>query len=249
MVLSRVFSAASLAVIATASPLQLLARQNASSPCAQVSASVATQASAATPTVAAKLAYDCITSVPLNQTAAVKLLDGIVPYFRWQSNTAWLKDPPAEYAEKVQPAVDIWVGLEDVRSKVEGGEYENEFDVGLHVPSQRPILTVVVRLRALQVAPVHPRWAFRLRSRLCRRHLQLRATSSSRLCIGRWKGAPETLCLCRCFSRVLQERIVYSFGHHQDQWRGRVGLSRKLGAVWITSRSRRFVQQCLLPAC
>ena len=129
MIPSRILAAASLASIAAASPLQIVARQNASSPCAQVSASVATQASAATPTVAAKLAYDCITSVPLNQSAAVKLLDGVMPYFRWQSNTAWLKDPPAEYAEKVQPAIDVWGGLEDIKSKVEGGEYENEFDV------------------------------------------------------------------------------------------------------------------------
>jgi hypothetical protein len=130
MVYSRVFAAASLASLAAASPIQVVARQNASSPCAQVSASVATQASAATPTVPAKLAYDCITSVPFNESAALKLLDGIVPYFRWQSNTAWLKDPPEEYAEKVQPAIDIWAGLEDIRSKAEGGEYGNEFDVG-----------------------------------------------------------------------------------------------------------------------
>jgi hypothetical protein len=156
MVLSRVFAAASLASIAAASPLQPLARQYAASPCAQVSASVASQASAATPTVAAKLAYDCITSVPINQTAAVKLLDGMVPYFRWQSNTAWLKDPPAEYAEKVQPAVDIWAGLEDIKSKVEGGEYENEFDVCLHISSASSILTVIVRLRSLHFAAVHP---------------------------------------------------------------------------------------------
>jgi hypothetical protein len=131
MVLSRVLAAASFVSIAAASPLQVFARQNASSPCAQVSASVATQASAATPTVPAKLAYDCITSVPFNSSAASKLLDGIVPYFRWQSNTAWLKDPPAEYTEKVQPAIDVWAGLEDIRSKAEGGGYENEFDVGI----------------------------------------------------------------------------------------------------------------------
>lgn len=129
MVFTRALAAVSLLVpIATASPLRVFARQNASSPCAQVSVSVATQASAATPTVPAKLAYDCITSVPFNGSAALKLLDGVVPYFKWQSNTAWLKDPPAEYAEKVQPAIDVWAGLEDIRSKVEGGEYDNEFD-------------------------------------------------------------------------------------------------------------------------
>ena len=120
----------SLASIALSSPLtpQLHTRQNASSPCAQVSASVATQ-TAAVPTVPAQLAYECITSVPFNQSAALALVDGVVPYFRWQSNTVWLKDPPEEYAEKVQPGIDIWGGLEKIREKVVGGEYENEFEV------------------------------------------------------------------------------------------------------------------------
>lgn len=124
----------SLASVALSTPLQgqLYARQNASSPCAQVSASVATQAAAATPTVAAQLAYECITSVPFNQSAALSLVDGVVPYFKWQSNTAFLKDPPQEYAEKVQPAVDIWGELEKIRVKVTSGAYENEFQVRTH---------------------------------------------------------------------------------------------------------------------
>ncbi|KAJ8112940.1 hypothetical protein OPT61_g4819 [Boeremia exigua] len=125
----------SLASVALSSPLQgqLYARQNASTPCAQVSASVAAQESVATPTVAAGLAYECITSVPFNQTAALALVDGVVPYFKWQSNTAFLKDPPAEYAEKVQPAVDIWGELETIRGKVVGGQYENEFEFGFEL--------------------------------------------------------------------------------------------------------------------
>ena len=127
----------SLASVALSSPLQsqLYARQNVSTPCAQVSASVAAQSSVATPTVAAELAYECITSVPFNQTAALALVDGVVPYFKWQSNTVFLKDPPAEYAEKVQPAVDIWGDLEEIRAKVVGGKYENEFEVCNHQAS------------------------------------------------------------------------------------------------------------------
>ena len=121
----------SLASVALASPLQgqLYARHNASTPCAEVSASAAAQKSVATPTVAADLAYKCITSVPFNQTAALALVDGVVPYFKWQSTTAFLKDPPAEYVEKIQPAVDIWAELEKIRGKVVGGEYENEYEV------------------------------------------------------------------------------------------------------------------------
>ncbi|KAF2867968.1 hypothetical protein BDV95DRAFT_610396 [Massariosphaeria phaeospora] len=135
MVLFNAIAGFSLASIALASPPQLHARQNASSPCAQVSASVAAQAAVAvaTPTVAASLAYSCITSVPFNQSAALDLLASIVPYFRWQSNTVWLKDPPKEYAEKVQPAVDIWGGLKEIKSKAESGSYDNEFDFGFEL--------------------------------------------------------------------------------------------------------------------
>ena len=128
---TSVAAGVSLATVALSSPLQgqLYTRYNASTPCAQVSASAAAQKSVATPTVAAQLAYECITSVPFNQTAALALVDGVVPYFKWQSNTVFLKDPPAEYAEKVQPAVDIWGGLEKIRGKVVAGQYENEFEV------------------------------------------------------------------------------------------------------------------------
>lgn len=119
----------SVASITLASPLQLNARQNASTPCAQVSASVAAQSSVATPTVPAQLAYDCITSVPLNKSAALSLIDTITPYFKWQSNTVWLKDPPAEYAEKVQPGIDVWGGLEEIQSNVESEAFKNEFEV------------------------------------------------------------------------------------------------------------------------
>ena len=57
------------------------------------------------------------------------LVDTAAPYFRWQSNTVWLKDPPAEYVEKVQEPVDVWGGLDDIRSKLEGDEYDNEYEV------------------------------------------------------------------------------------------------------------------------
>ena len=132
MVLSRAgFAAAALASLAAASPVEYSpAGQNATA-CAQVAASVAAQAAAATPEVDAKLAYECITSVPLHKEAALRLVDGVVPYVKWQSNTAWLKDPPEEYAEKVQPAVDVWGVLEGIKERVEKGEYKNEWEVSV----------------------------------------------------------------------------------------------------------------------
>jgi hypothetical protein len=115
------------ASIALSSPLQ--PRHYGGSPCAAVSAALASQTAVATPTVPAQLAYDCINSAPFNQSAALALVDGVVPYFKWQSNTVWLKDPPAEYAEKVQPAVDIWGELQKIRAKVVSAEYKNEYTV------------------------------------------------------------------------------------------------------------------------
>ncbi|PVI06595.1 hypothetical protein DM02DRAFT_724268 [Periconia macrospinosa] len=133
MVLSRTLVAASLAsAVAVASPLQhqdSYKRQNATA-CAQVSSAVKAQAGVPTPTVPAALAYDCITSTPFKKDAALKLLDSIAPYFKWQSNTVWLKDPPAEYAEKVQGPVDIWGKLEEIKVNVESGKYTNEFAFG-----------------------------------------------------------------------------------------------------------------------
>jgi hypothetical protein len=39
----------------------------------------------AIPTIDAQLAYDCLTSVPLNAAAATDLVTSILPYLQWQS--------------------------------------------------------------------------------------------------------------------------------------------------------------------
>lgn len=132
MVLSGALVAASLASLVAASPLQQRQAGQNGTACAQVAASVAAQSAVPTPSVDAKLAYECITSVPLHKDAALKLVDGVVPYIKWQSNTAWLKDPPKEYAEKVQPAIDVWGVLGDIKSKVEKEEYKSEWEVNHH---------------------------------------------------------------------------------------------------------------------
>ena len=82
----------SLASIALSSPVtpHIHTRgYNATSPCAQVA--IATQ-NITSPTVPAGLAYDCLNSIPFNQSAALALVDGVVPYFKWQSNTVFLKE-------------------------------------------------------------------------------------------------------------------------------------------------------------
>lgn len=99
------------------------------SPCASVSAAVASAAPSTVPTVPAQLAYDCLQSVPLGKETALGLVDAIRPYFNWQSSTAYLKDPPEEYTERIQEAVDIFGGLDEIKSKIESDSYKSEYEV------------------------------------------------------------------------------------------------------------------------
>ncbi|KAK0100490.1 hypothetical protein ONS95_008438 [Cadophora gregata] len=96
--------------------------------CALVSSSSSVQRAAspsATPTVAAQLAHDCLNSVPLNKTAALQLVDSMVPYIEWQSDTAWKKNPPADY---FYPPHDIFGYLASVKANLQANKYANEYE-------------------------------------------------------------------------------------------------------------------------
>ncbi|KAI9050240.1 hypothetical protein LZ554_006377 [Drepanopeziza brunnea f. sp. 'monogermtubi'] len=96
-------------------------------PCAIVSSLVAAQIAASpnvTPTVATELAHDCLNSVPLNKTAAIMLVDAMVPYIEWQSDLAWKKKPPADY---FYPPHDVLGYLASVKSNLENNKYANEY--------------------------------------------------------------------------------------------------------------------------
>jgi hypothetical protein len=121
-------SLASVALTSPVTPHIHTREYNATSSCAQVGAAIAIQ-NVTTPVVPAQLAYDCLNSIPFNQSAAIALVDGVVPYFKWQSTTVFLKDPPKEYAEKIQSPYDVWGGLEKIRKKVTSGAYDNEYEV------------------------------------------------------------------------------------------------------------------------
>ncbi|KAK6068626.1 peptidase s41 family protein [Seiridium cupressi] len=93
--------------------------------CALVSSAWAAQTAAtATPTIEASVAYDCLNSVPLAKEAAIKFIDEIVPYLEWQSDTAFKKNPPADY---FYPGYDLWAALYDIRDGLEAGAYTNEY--------------------------------------------------------------------------------------------------------------------------
>lgn len=105
---------------------------NSSSPaCAQVSqAMYGDGTTVVSQIVPAGIAWDCLNSVSLNATSAKILIDSLKPYMEWQSTLNVLKDPPAEYVEKVQPAVDIMGGLDQLASDVDAGKFTNEYLFG-----------------------------------------------------------------------------------------------------------------------
>jgi hypothetical protein len=80
-------------------------------------------------TVPGQLAYDCLKSIPINDTAALELVRTVRPYLNFQSTLAFLKNPTREYATKIQPPVDLMGDLDRISYKIQGGEYESEYDV------------------------------------------------------------------------------------------------------------------------
>ncbi|KAI4723551.1 hypothetical protein E4T48_00028 [Aureobasidium sp. EXF-10727] len=101
--------------------------------CASVKKLVASQTSAspkATPTIPAEIAYECLNAVPFNQSAAADLLESMRPYLQWQTTIEYLKDPPAEYAEKIQAPYDFWNVFEGIVAKVNADAYASEYAFG-----------------------------------------------------------------------------------------------------------------------
>ncbi|KAF2463622.1 peptidase S41 family protein-like protein [Lindgomyces ingoldianus] len=105
---------------------------NSTAPCAQVSQAIYSNGGPASsiPTVPAKIAYECIQSVPFNATSAMKLLDSLPPYLAWQSTLTVLSNPPDEYAKKVQPPVDILGGVEKLKASIGAGQFKSEYEFG-----------------------------------------------------------------------------------------------------------------------
>jgi hypothetical protein len=104
------------------------ARQDDSPACAKAS-----QALYATPRpsqIPAGIAYDCLTSATLNATAAKRLLTALPTFLQWQSTLDALKNPPAEYAEKQFPGIDLIGGLKQIEEDLDAGQFKSEYDFG-----------------------------------------------------------------------------------------------------------------------
>ncbi|KAH0396556.1 hypothetical protein KCU89_g9187, partial [Aureobasidium melanogenum] len=57
-------------------------------------------------------------------------MESMRPYLDWQSTTSYLKDPPKEYAEAVQPPYDFWTTFNAIEMNVARGAYASEYDFG-----------------------------------------------------------------------------------------------------------------------
>ncbi|KAF4125503.1 peptidase S41 family protein, partial [Geosmithia morbida] len=64
-------------------------------------------------------------SVPLGKQAALDLVDAIEPYLEWQSDAAYLKNPPQDY---FYPGFDLFENLSKVRANLEADKYDGEYD-------------------------------------------------------------------------------------------------------------------------
>lgn len=94
-------------------------------PCAKIAAAAKRHSSQYKVAVPAKVAYDCLTSVPVKRTAALGTIEAVERMAQFQSNLAYLKNPPKDY---VNPSVDIMGGLADIRNKVSQNQYRNQYD-------------------------------------------------------------------------------------------------------------------------
>ncbi|GAM86729.1 hypothetical protein ANO11243_047480 [Dothideomycetidae sp. 11243] len=94
---------------------------------ASLSSSYVAASPSATPYVRAELAYECLNSIPFNQTASGLLMDSIEPYLEWQTTLSRVANPPAEYVQYVQGPFDFHQAFAHIRAKVNAGGYDNQY--------------------------------------------------------------------------------------------------------------------------
>jgi hypothetical protein len=99
--------------------------------CGQISELVAGESSEF-PVVDAELAHACLKSLPFYSDDASSTIDEIKKIVEFQSTLSYLKDPPKGWPND---AVDIVAGLDKIKSDVESGQYDNEFDFETDIAS------------------------------------------------------------------------------------------------------------------
>lgn len=94
-------------------------------PCAVISSAVKAMPSGSRKVIPAELGAQCLQSVPLDREGNIKLVEDLKLYVQWQSNLAFLKNPPAEYTEA---PVDMMGEMESMQRQLSSNGYKNEYD-------------------------------------------------------------------------------------------------------------------------
>ncbi|KAF2149104.1 hypothetical protein K461DRAFT_301681 [Myriangium duriaei CBS 260.36] len=97
-------------------------------PCARISSASARQG--ATVTLIPSEVYACQQDVPVNKTLVADQIASLKAYLQFQSDLAYLKDPPSSYK---LPAVDLLGELDEIAAKVKASGYKSEYDVELDI--------------------------------------------------------------------------------------------------------------------
>jgi hypothetical protein len=106
----------------------VLARQDSSNACAEVSQLYFNSVSSGTyftSTEGAQLAQDCLNSIPFNQNLAQGFLDEVNKVIPFHSTLETLANPPSTYKGK---AVDVLGGLDKIASKVNASDYTSYYE-------------------------------------------------------------------------------------------------------------------------
>jgi hypothetical protein len=99
-------------------------------PCAVISSAIAAMPSGARPIVPAELGVRCLQSVPLDKEGDMRLIDDMKLFVKWQSNIAYLKNPPPDYTEN---AVDVMGELDKLKSQLSTDSFKSEYDFQMQV--------------------------------------------------------------------------------------------------------------------
>lgn len=99
-------------------------------PCAVVSNAIQAIPAGSRKVIPAEMAVKCLQSVPLDTKGNMQLIDDLKLYLEWQSNLAFLKNPPPDYTE--QP-VDLMGEMDSMKKQLESNGFNNEYDFQLEL--------------------------------------------------------------------------------------------------------------------
>ncbi|ORY07131.1 hypothetical protein BCR34DRAFT_28177 [Clohesyomyces aquaticus] len=109
---------------------RIAAAANDKTPCQSVSsmssAFMSMYPSATAALVPAQPAQDCLRSVPLQKEEDLLLIEEMTYYISWQSNLAYLVDPPDGYTED---RVEIVKEIKRIHTDLGDDKYDNEYDI------------------------------------------------------------------------------------------------------------------------